>query len=241
MKANKYWNFNVSHHGKYVCIVSHSDQLVGTDIVDISTRSNGINSAAEFIEIFKDQLTPNETLHILSEPDEVSRYSAFFIHWALKESYIKAIGLGLGFNLKEIEFSVTVMTRHDDSTPSSSSSSTPSSGFATATIQGVPRSDWRFDFFSLDHNHLMAVARGPLCDAITSYQQAAWENELPTSQNCMENLCPSFSSCFSFSSLSMEGKENDYNGSVEKDLPNVEFKTLEQLLPERLRPLLSMD
>ena len=36
-----------------------------------------------------------------SQPDEDARYNAFFIVWSLKESFIKAIGMGLGFELGE--------------------------------------------------------------------------------------------------------------------------------------------
>ena len=37
-----------------------------------------------------------------SEVDDSSRYMFFFIFWSLKESYIKAIGLGLGFDLQKV-------------------------------------------------------------------------------------------------------------------------------------------
>jgi hypothetical protein len=34
----------------------------------------------------------------------------------------------------------------------------------------------RFRFFPLDEEHLMAVARGPPCDAIPVFQSLAWGN-----------------------------------------------------------------
>jgi hypothetical protein len=37
----------------------------------------------------------------------------------------------------------------------------------------------RFDFFSLDDTHLMALARGPLSDASESYRTAAWGSDAP--------------------------------------------------------------
>ena len=102
----------------------------------------------------------------------------------------------------------------------------------------------RFDFFSLDKSYVMAVARGPLCDAISSYQHAAWKQS-PFVQKRIEYICPVLASCFSFASVSLEeentnlieGPQND-NGLVLDDLPAIEFKTIEQLLPESLRTLL---
>jgi hypothetical protein len=39
----------------------------------------------------------------------------------------------------------------------------------------------RFDIFQLDDRHVVAVARGPLCDAIESFQAAAFPFGLPSS------------------------------------------------------------
>ena len=41
----------------------------------------------------------------------------------------------------------------------------------------------RFDFFSLDDTHLMALARGPLSDASESYRSAAWGSDAPRIAN----------------------------------------------------------
>lgn len=45
-------------------------------------------------------------------------------------------------------------------------------GQAVATILGTPRRDWFFDFWALDSHHFIAVARGPLADAIPSFRDA---------------------------------------------------------------------
>ena len=96
------WNYNVSHHGNFVCIASHAKHLIGIDIVDIETRERGTNAAASFIEMFQKQLTDLEMRTILRESDDKSKYTLFFVHWALKEAFIKAVGMGLGFNLQEV-------------------------------------------------------------------------------------------------------------------------------------------
>ena len=38
----------------------------------------------------------------VSEGSEFDRYTLFFVLWALKEAYIKAIGIGLGYELKQV-------------------------------------------------------------------------------------------------------------------------------------------
>ena len=45
-----------------------------------------------------------DLLNVFRQRTEVEQYNMFFIYWSLKESYIKAIGLGLGFDLKEVIF-----------------------------------------------------------------------------------------------------------------------------------------
>jgi phosphopantetheinyl transferase len=34
--------------------------------------------------------------------DPENQYTIFFIYWSLKESFIKAIGLGLGYDLRKV-------------------------------------------------------------------------------------------------------------------------------------------
>ena len=128
----------MSHHGNFVCIASNPLYLVnlfaiiieisilifpkiGVDIVDIATRSPGINSSMEFVAMFNQQLTCFElnqikrynTLIICNaytliaefyrQQSEIAKYNMFFLFWSLKESFIKAIGLGLGYNLREVK------------------------------------------------------------------------------------------------------------------------------------------
>ena len=165
------WNYNLSHHGQFVGIASHSRLLVGADLVDVQTRSPSIHSARAYVEMFERNLDPKEFSFILAQPDEDSVYLAFFIIWSLKESFIKAIGLGLGFELHNICFTV----KFEKS--ASADGNVQCCGSATAVILSVPRCDWSFQFFSLDHRHIMAVALGPISDAIDSYRACAFLEE----------------------------------------------------------------
>eukprot|EP01036_Dinobryon_divergens_P034702 gene34702-44881_t len=110
---------------------------IARDAHDIVQESKVAKTATEFVNIFRDNLTESEMTRILSEEDDSSRYLFFFIFWSLKESYIKAIGLGLGFNLKKVEFTLHL---------SSSSKPTSVKGCATAIIHGQARRDWRDTF-----------------------------------------------------------------------------------------------
>lgn len=77
----KHWNYNVSHHGNFVCIGAHSNLLVseldgidlaiaplknrqiGVDLVDLSTRQS-FSSVNDFIAVFKEHLTAVEFAYI---------------------------------------------------------------------------------------------------------------------------------------------------------------------------------
>jgi phosphopantetheine--protein transferase-like protein len=79
--------------------------------VDILTRSNIAKSAFQYLEFFEQCFDEKELIAIKSENTEDSRYTHFFILWALKESYIKAIGLGLGFNLQDVRIYMYIYIR----------------------------------------------------------------------------------------------------------------------------------
>jgi 4'-phosphopantetheinyl transferase len=162
-----FWNYNVSHHGNYVCIAASKEFLIGVDIVDITTRSRGVRTCEEYLMMFRQQLTSNELKFILSQGTEELQFTAFFLYWSLKEAFIKAIGLGLGFDLLKVEFEVQELT-----------AATALTGSASASIHGIARTDWRFDYFSIDDKHLASVAQGPLSDAIESYKNEVWQDRV---------------------------------------------------------------
>jgi phosphopantetheinyl transferase len=101
-----FWNFNLSHHGRFVGLASHANRVIGVDIVDLSTRATIVNNARDYAYLFRAQLHPDELEAILAQPTEQAAYTLFFVIWSLKESFIKAIGLGMGYDLKMICFSV---------------------------------------------------------------------------------------------------------------------------------------
>lgn len=96
------FNFNVSHQGDYAVLASEPELQVGIDIM--KTDLPGSGSVPDFFRIMKRQFTETEWRVIKSMNNERLQLDMFYRHWALKESFIKAIGVGIGFNLQRIEF-----------------------------------------------------------------------------------------------------------------------------------------
>lgn len=90
--------FNLSHtKGLIICAVTLEDDI-GCD-VENTTRNNDVLSIANRF------FSPSETKELFSLPEEYQR-DRFFDYWTLKESYIKAWGLGLAIPLKDFSFNI---------------------------------------------------------------------------------------------------------------------------------------
>lgn len=149
------WNYNVSHHGTVVAIASHPHRLVGVDVVQVSERPSSITGINDFFRAFESHFNTREWTYIRgdsssssSSPDD--QYKRFYQLWSLKEAYIKAVGIGLGFALLRAEFIFNDAQEQWQ-----------------LTLDGRLASDWRFESMQLDAAHLASVAYGPL-DAMWS-------------------------------------------------------------------------
>lgn len=90
--------FNLSHtHNLIACAVTLNHD-VGLD-VEYLPRNNDILAIADRY------FSPSEVEELFSLPDEQQR-SRFFDYWTLKESYIKACGLGLAIPLDHFSFHI---------------------------------------------------------------------------------------------------------------------------------------
>lgn len=169
-RSLKKWNYNVSHHGDYVAIASHKTLIIGVDIMTLTKpNSRYVQSDDAYFAIFKNHFTAIEMAHILEQPTEIQRYRMFFINWSLKESFVKAIGCGISYELKSLCFKITFNTGNTSGKAVLRSGDSPTH----AAIQ----SNWRFQFYMLDDTHVMSVALGPTQEVIESYSQEAWQDD----------------------------------------------------------------
>ncbi|KAM8768758.1 L-aminoadipate-semialdehyde dehydrogenase-phosphopantetheinyl transferase isoform 2-T2 [Acanthopagrus schlegelii] len=143
------WSFNVSHQGDYAVLAADQGRQVGVDIM--KTTVPGSSSVPEFFRIMTRQFTAYEWSVIQSAGSEDQQLTAFYRHWALKESFIKAIGTGLGFNLQRVEF-------HLSSGPLAQGRALRQTKMH---LDEEEEEDWVFEESLLDGDHHVAVALGP--------------------------------------------------------------------------------
>lgn len=88
--------FNLSHtNGLVVCLVAR-DREVGVDVEDRERHGDLLEVADRFFSPYE-----VDALRALPEGEQLER---FFSYWTLKESYIKARGMGLSLPLSQFSF-----------------------------------------------------------------------------------------------------------------------------------------
>ncbi|XP_063950605.1 uncharacterized protein LOC108219815 isoform X3 [Daucus carota subsp. sativus] len=150
------FNFNVSHHGDYVAIASEPICLVGVDIVSHSTPEK--ETVLEFIQNFSTYFSSLEWDKIYkagSDDDILLEFYSLHFHryWCVKESFVKAIGNGVGYKLDGVEFHHREWTN------------------IRVNINGAELKDWKFWLSSIGKNHMLSVARGHPRIAAESYRK----------------------------------------------------------------------
>ncbi|CAF1086860.1 unnamed protein product [Adineta steineri] len=93
-QLNPSFDFNLSHHHQLVCIAGTFHGQIGCDTILYQT--NQIRK--ENYELFRKKFTLNEYELIKKKS------SNFYRLWCLKESYIKWLGIGMGFQLLRLNF-----------------------------------------------------------------------------------------------------------------------------------------
>lgn len=113
--------FNISHDEAIVVMTSapsiHGSptSTLGIDIMKVQIPRR--QTLASLIETVEDQLTPLEYHNLLghSEKETLRR---FYWLWTMKEAYTKALGIGLGFDFRRIEYDMdSGVLRVDNATP----------------------------------------------------------------------------------------------------------------------------
>eukprot|EP01130_Rhizamoeba_saxonica_P003940 TRINITY_DN1630_c0_g1_i1.p1 TRINITY_DN1630_c0_g1~~TRINITY_DN1630_c0_g1_i1.p1 ORF type:complete len:213 (-),score=51.77 TRINITY_DN1630_c0_g1_i1:63-701(-) len=152
------FNFNVSHAGDLVVLASEPELLIGVDVMNVAIPGRDKN-IDNFFHTLRDCFTSNEWNIIKSGSDD-EKLRMFFIHWTLKEAYIKAIGIGLGFDLQRCEFQLS----EDKST-------------ANILIDGALSLEWEFEIHYPMNDHIIAIAYGPPSRAVGGYADIVVNNE----------------------------------------------------------------
>ena len=158
------FNFNVSHEGAFVVLASEPVAIVGVDVAAPGqlrdrNRRGAARSVAETVSAFRDTLSAAETSAILRAPGatEAEKEDAFRRHWSCKEALTKAMGVGLGMELKRASF--TFAKRAEENAYD-----------AAVEVDGAPKPKWRFrtervdDADDVDAHHWITTARGPTED-----------------------------------------------------------------------------
>lgn len=87
-------DYNVSHHGDYVSLIyTDLDYKVGIDITRIEKFAS--ESFKDFVEPFTDKLSDDEMKWLNQSSSEDDKLAKFYSLWALKESVLKALGIGI--------------------------------------------------------------------------------------------------------------------------------------------------
>ncbi|XP_038254208.1 L-aminoadipate-semialdehyde dehydrogenase-phosphopantetheinyl transferase isoform X1 [Dermochelys coriacea] len=142
------FNFNISHQGDYAVLAAEPELQVGIDIM--KTNLPGSGSIPDFFRIMKRQFTEAEWRAIKFINNEWIQLDMFYRHWALKESFIKAIGIGIGFNLQRIEFNASPLQLEVGKVYKETK----------MLLDGDKEEGWIFEETRLDDRHHVAVALG---------------------------------------------------------------------------------
>jgi 4'-phosphopantetheinyl transferase len=91
IQSNPSFDFNLSHRNQFVCIAGIFNGQIGCDTMDCQTKP--INK-----RLLRKKFTINENKLIEQNPLNFSRL------WCLKESYVKYLGIGIGYPLLKLNF-----------------------------------------------------------------------------------------------------------------------------------------
>jgi 4'-phosphopantetheinyl transferase len=134
-------SFNISHSRNFVIIALTRELPLGVDTEDCATREPPLEIADRFF-------APEEVSELRSLPAQ-RQLKRFFQYWTLKESYIKARGLGLAIPLDQFSFDLRA-EQHVTLT--------------TRPSLGDPAERWRFWQFQVCPANMIAVCAQRVAD-----------------------------------------------------------------------------
>ncbi|XP_059168467.1 L-aminoadipate-semialdehyde dehydrogenase-phosphopantetheinyl transferase-like isoform X2 [Physella acuta] len=96
--------FNVSHQGDYVVFAAERGKQVGIDVMKVEWPRN--KPVSEFFATMQSQLTKEEWTEVNQRTGDMDQLKTFFRFWCLKESLVKTIGTGIGFDVSRLNFKI---------------------------------------------------------------------------------------------------------------------------------------
>ena len=150
------FNFNISHDGDLVVLVSDAVCLVGVDIVApafLTPRRGGVNELSS-------AFTPQELSFIKGQETAMLQQDMFSLLWSCKEAYAKARGDGLKFKLSRSDFYIVSEKEMDGV------GRRVKVTVLKARVDGVELNRWVFHSCELPGGYRVTIAKGPGCDAV---------------------------------------------------------------------------
>ncbi len=134
LTANNTRHFNLSHSGEWV-VCAVDSQPIGIDVEQRVNRHD-----IEFEGLFT-----AEEIAYLENGKQSPLWQRFYRLWTLKESYLKALGVGLSQSMQS--FTVDILDNHN----------------ARLLIAGRQQKDWYFYSFEPDASHICSICtRNPI-------------------------------------------------------------------------------
>jgi 4'-phosphopantetheinyl transferase len=127
--------FNLSHKPGFVTCLLGCDRELGVDVEDRTVERHHLLAIAQRF------FSPAEVRDLMELP-QLQQPERFYELWTLKESYIKARGVGLGLGLSKFSFTVRGNTARVQFDP----------GFPDDAAR------WSFQLFRPDGEHIMATS-----------------------------------------------------------------------------------
>lgn len=141
-------NFNVSHQGDFVVLVGGlGDMLLGVDVM--KTENPRVENLATYFRTMSRIFTKNEWEMIRNcGDDEKAQLGMFHRLWCLKESYLKAVGVGVSVNARNVSFQIKTLDLYSNKVICDTE------GY----FEGAKLEQWEFQEMLLDDDHCVAVA-----------------------------------------------------------------------------------
>lgn len=138
-------NFNISHQGSYTVLAGEIGNVqIGVDVMTLDNKNKNVS---DYFCLMDRNFSPSEWKEIRDPgKSEAEQMSMFHRHWALKESYVKALGVGISVDLKSIDFRTNSELSEDSITSDT-----------VLYVNGI-KQDWLFEETLLDSRHCVAVA-----------------------------------------------------------------------------------